>query len=107
VCWARLQHAAPPPTADRAAWPLRFTDFDVLGHVNNAAYWEPVEEVLAERRDLRAPLRAELEHQQAAELGATPTLVRHDGDDGSVGLWLVTEGGNPQVHASAVLRMRS
>ncbi len=100
---ARLQHPAPSPGATGDAWPLRFTDFDVLGHVNNAAYWEPVEEVLAQRRDLRAPLRAELEHPQAIELGAEPRLVHAPGDDGSVALWLVGLGG--VVHASAVLRM--
>lgn len=103
---ARLQHDAPPAgTVDTGTpWPLRFTDFDVLGHVNNAAYWEPVEEVLAERRDLRAPLRAELEHAQAVELGAAPRLVRADPDDhGGVALWLVGDGA--VVHASAVLRM--
>jgi acyl-ACP thioesterase len=30
-------------------WPLRVTDFDVLGHVNNAAYLEALEELLAAR----------------------------------------------------------
>jgi acyl-ACP thioesterase len=103
VVSARLQHPAPPPDPAGDAWPLRFTDFDVLGHVNNAAYWEPVEEVLAHRRDLRAPLRAELEHPQAIELGAAPRLVRTEGDGGAVALWLVGVGG--VVHASAVLRM--
>lgn len=103
VVSARLQHGGPPAGATGTPWPLRFTDFDVLGHVNNAAYWEPVEEVLAARRDLRAPLRAELEHAVAAELGATPSIARHDEADGSVALWLVGDGG--VVHASAVLRM--
>jgi acyl-ACP thioesterase len=109
VVSARLHHGRPAADATGAAWPLRFTDFDVLGHVNNAAYWEPVEEVLATRRDLRAPLFAELEHQQAAELGAAPSLLRHDGGDGSVALWLVSEcdGAEALVHASAVLRMAS
>ena len=30
----------------RAGWPLRRTDIDVYGHVNNASYWEAVEEWL-------------------------------------------------------------
>ena len=32
-------HGAPPRRRPRAPWPLRVTDFDVFGHVNNAAYW--------------------------------------------------------------------
>src|SRR5688572_18174715 len=64
---ARLLHPGPPEGASSRPWPLRFTDFDVLDHVNNAAYWEAVEEELAPRRDLRAPLRAELEHHRAVE----------------------------------------
>ena len=55
--------------AARHAFPLRFTDFDVLNHVNNAVYWEAVEEELARRRELRAPLRAELEHRAPIEPG--------------------------------------
>ena len=52
----RRAHGAGPPPAPRSAgrrrrrsapWPLRFTDFDVLGHMNNAAYWAAVEEELA------------------------------------------------------------
>jgi acyl-ACP thioesterase len=36
---ATLHHPPSPPAgAERHAWHLRFTDFDVLGHVNNAAY---------------------------------------------------------------------
>ncbi len=51
------------------AWPLRFADFDVLEHVNNAAYWAVVEEELAVRRELRAPLTAVLEHGAPIERG--------------------------------------
>src|SRR3546814_5551894 len=71
---ARLQHPDPPVDAAARPWPLRFTDFDVLEHVNNAAYWEAVEELLAARRDLRAPLRAEVEHRGAVEQGADVVL---------------------------------
>jgi acyl-ACP thioesterase len=88
---ARLVHPDPPDDAPRMAWALRFTDFDVLSHVNNAAYWEAVEEALAGRRQLRAPLRAEVEHRTAIERGATVDVVTHDdGDDLSV--WLVADG---------------
>jgi acyl-ACP thioesterase len=52
------------PTSDevRHPWPLRFSDMDALGHMNNAAYWEAVEEWLGAHRDMRAPLEVVLEH---------------------------------------------
>ncbi|MEO7429416.1 MAG: acyl-ACP thioesterase domain-containing protein, partial [Acidimicrobiales bacterium] len=62
---ARLEHPDPPSGARPLPWALRFSDFDVLSHVNNAAYWEAVEEALSSRRELRAPLRAEVEHRTA------------------------------------------
>lgn len=52
-------------------WPLRFTDYDAVGHMNNAAYWEPVEEVLAGERGIRAPMRAVIEHLVQIEPGST------------------------------------
>jgi acyl-ACP thioesterase len=41
---------------------VRATDIDPFDHVNNAATWAIVEEVLAER-PVPAPFRAELEHR--------------------------------------------
>lgn len=58
-------------------WPLRATDVDRLGHVNNAAYWAALEE--AWRRRLDVPLRAVLEYRQPIDLGEPVELVR-DGD---------------------------
>ena len=54
-----------PPPADLALspWPVRFSDFDVMNHMNNAIAFALVEEVLARRRDLRAPLRVEVEYR--------------------------------------------
>ena len=69
---ARPLRSASPPAIP---FPLRFTDFDVLDHVNNAVYWEAVEEELARRRELRAPLRAELEHRAPIEPGAEVEVV--------------------------------
>jgi acyl-ACP thioesterase len=88
---ARLEHPDPVPGASTVPWALRFTDFDVLSHVNNAAYWEAVEEVLASRRALRAPLRAEVEHRTAIERGASVELVAAD-DGGALAVWLVADG---------------
>ncbi len=80
---------------------MRFTDFDVLGHVNNAVYWETVEEALARRRELRAPLRAELEHRSPIEPGAEVEVVA-DEASGRAALWLRRRGG-AEVYATAVI----
>jgi acyl-ACP thioesterase len=90
---ARLDHPDPPDGVELGgfAWPLRFTDFDVLGHVNNAACWQIAEEALSARRDLRAPLRAEVQHRSAIERGSTVD-VRVSGEAGAMHLWAVVEG---------------
>lgn len=88
---ARLVHPDPPVGAQRGPWALRFTDFDVLSHVNNAAYWEAVEEALAARPDLRAPLCAEVEHRAAVERGATVELVTEDVGEELL-VWVVADG---------------
>jgi len=99
---ARLVHdGLPDDGVERAPWPLRFSDFDVLDHVNNAAYWEAVEETLAAHRDLRAPLRAELEHRSAVERHAAVERCHRRDPDGTLRVWLVADG---TVAASAVLR---
>lgn len=90
---ARLDHPDPPSEVDveRFPWPLRFTDFDVLGHVNNAACWQIVEEALSARRDLRAPLRAEVQHRSAIERDST-VEVRVSDDAGELQLWAQVGG---------------
>ncbi|MGB3770948.1 MAG: acyl-ACP thioesterase domain-containing protein [Rhodococcus sp. (in: high G+C Gram-positive bacteria)] len=42
-----LRDPAPDASEADLAYPLRVTDVDALGHVNNAAYWQAVEEVLS------------------------------------------------------------
>jgi acyl-ACP thioesterase len=59
--------------ATSAPWPLRFSDYDAVGHMNNAAYWEIVEEHLADHRELRAPMRAVVEHVIQVDPGQHPT----------------------------------
>jgi acyl-ACP thioesterase len=89
---ARLDHPDPPAGGrDGFSWPLRFTDFDVLGHVNNAACWQILEEAMTSRRDLRAPLRAEVQHRTAIERGAT-VEVRTRSVDGALHLWATADG---------------
>ncbi len=43
---AKLRHPAPPPDAAVSPWSFRAIDCDIAGHVNNAAYWQPIEERL-------------------------------------------------------------
>ena len=53
----------PPADAGRVPWALRSTDLDANGHVNNAVYWQAVEDWCAREgidRVLAAPRRARL-----------------------------------------------
>jgi acyl-ACP thioesterase len=87
---ARLQHDDPPTTAG-APYVARFVDFDVMGHMNNAAYWNAVEEELSVRREIRHPMRAEMEYRQGIEPHNHTSLVV-DGDDDAFSLWFVEDG---------------
>lgn len=105
---ARLQHdATVPDRGRRLPWPLRFADFDLLGHVNNAATWAMVEEVLAAHEDLRPPFRAELEYRAAIERDDEVSLVCSPGATG-FDLWVIApgtgEGADPRVLATATVR---
>jgi acyl-ACP thioesterase len=66
---SRLTLDAPPPDLELAPWPVRFADFDVMDHVNNAVAFVLVEEALARRRGLRAPLRVEVEYRSSIDRG--------------------------------------
>jgi acyl-ACP thioesterase len=89
---ARLDHPdAPDGERDGFAWPLRFTDFDVLDHVNNAACWQIVEQALADHRDLRAPLRAEVQHRTAIERDARVEVTTARAD-GTLSIWAAADG---------------
>jgi acyl-ACP thioesterase len=43
---ARLRHPGATEPEWESAWTFRAVDCDLAGHVNNAAYWEPLEEEL-------------------------------------------------------------
>ncbi|MBA2295270.1 MAG: hypothetical protein H0W16_09065 [Actinobacteria bacterium] len=61
----------PLPSADvrRTAWPLRATDVDLHGHVNNAVHWQAIEDVLRSRQfDASSPLVAELDYRDPIDL---------------------------------------
>jgi acyl-ACP thioesterase len=86
---ARLRHQGPPADAQRSPWSLRATDFDVLDHVNNAAYFAPVEEQLA-RRGISHVTRAEIEFRAGLDRGDDVELLVSDRDDGFA-CWLVVD----------------
>jgi acyl-ACP thioesterase len=89
---ARLRHPNPSGDERRTRWFFRATDLDLAAHVNNAAYWEPLEELLAERPEPEA-LDAEIEFREPAQPGVA--VVLH-GTGGA--MWITAEDG--RVHAS-------
>lgn len=87
---SRLTLPAPGSGADAPRpWPLRPTDFDVLGHVNNSVYWAMVED------DPLLDGIAELEYRTPIDPGTEVELVV---DRERRARWLVSGAG---VHAAA------
>jgi acyl-ACP thioesterase len=94
----------PPPDDDAVTarpWPLRRTDLDLLGHVNNAAYWCALEELVGDRPELLAgPHRAVVEFARQLDAGMAVELRWRD-RPGSLDAWLSVEG---TVHAALHLQ---
>jgi acyl-ACP thioesterase len=96
----RLELLEPAEVGTRASWPLRATDLDLLGHVNNAAYWHAVEQCLGRAGpDTRLPLRARLDHRHALDVGDDVELVEVS-DDAKLALAFTVTG---EVRAVAVV----
>jgi acyl-ACP thioesterase len=82
---ARLRHPAPAAVAGvdgdpghgsrnrSVQWTFRATDCDLAGHVNNAAYWQPLEEELLAGSDPER-IDAEIEYRSPAQPGAVRVL---------------------------------
>jgi acyl-ACP thioesterase len=101
---ARLRHPAPPAVAHRSAapWTFRETECDLADHVNNAAYWQPLEEELLRRGADPGPVDVELEYRAPAQPGEMWWVAERDAR------WIVgSDGpgatGPPEVHASFLL----
>lgn len=89
---SRLSHGAPPDDGvERRPWPLRPTDFDVLGHVNNAVSWTVVEDDPPSSGRVTLEYRTPIEPDTAVELAVSADGRRR---------WLVSAAG---VHVSAVV----
>lgn len=93
VVKARLRHGTPGPGLERTTWQFRFADMDVAEHINNAAYWEPFEERLADAPE-PSSLDAEMEFREPAQPGEV--VVLHEQDK----LWITSPDG--VLHASIV-----
>jgi acyl-ACP thioesterase len=99
----RLTHPRPEAgsvSADagpHSEWVFRRTDTDLADHVNNAAYWEPLEEELLRADAEVAQVDAELEFRTPAQPG--PVRLLRDGPY----RWL-TEPEGGEVYASMLLR---
>jgi acyl-ACP thioesterase len=105
---SRLRLDGPPTELEVSPWPVRFADFDVMNHMNNAVAFALVEEVLASRKGLRAPLRIEVEYRSPIERGVAVLCGGIDGADGADGAdwaggsesyngWLVDDRGRCHV----------
>jgi acyl-ACP thioesterase len=88
---SKLRHPAPPEGGERSEWRFRQADVDIAGHVNNAAYWEIVEELIAGGPEIEAA-DVEIEFREPAQPGDA-TLLRAAGR-----VWVMGEGG--AVHAA-------
>jgi acyl-ACP thioesterase len=91
---ARLRHEDPPGDAARTPWAFAAADMDIAGHVNNAAYWRVLEEVLPEPP---APVIAEIEYRAPADAGPAEVLQAQGG------WWIAGPAG---VHASVRVERR-
>lgn len=75
---ARLRHPAPPTDATPAPWTFRPTELDVADHINNAAYWSPLEAELLTRAAEPARIDVEVEHKTPAQPGKHTILTAGD-----------------------------
>ena len=83
----KLELAPPCRPFDGQHWQLRSADVDAHGHVNNAVYWQAVEDrAAASGPDLAAPHRALLEYREPVALADELELAaRHDEEGLAIG----------------------
>jgi acyl-ACP thioesterase len=88
---ARLRHPTPESTQGGTGWTFRATECDIADHVNNAAYWQPLEEELLAGDDPDR-LDVEIEYRTPAQPGAKRVIA-----NGRY-RWIV--GDDAELHAS-------
>jgi acyl-ACP thioesterase len=92
---ARLRHPAAPVGDEGRGWTFRLTECDIADHVNNAAYWGPLEEELLAGPDPER-IDVELEYRTPSRAGAKRVIG--DGDR----RWIVDR--DRELHASILIR---
>jgi acyl-ACP thioesterase len=90
---ARLRHPAPDGATQSDPWTFRAVDLDIAGHVNNAAYWQPLEEELLSGPEPEQ-IDVEIEFRSPCQPG-TKLLLRQ-----GARRWIVQ---GDEIHASVVL----
>jgi acyl-ACP thioesterase len=85
----RLRHPRPDGAAAGRPWPLRATDFDAAGHVNNTVHWAAVEDELAVSGWV--PAVAEMEYHRAITPDCAPLLLT-ERRDREAAIWLLDDG---------------
>ncbi|MFZ0387312.1 MAG: acyl-ACP thioesterase domain-containing protein [Solirubrobacteraceae bacterium] len=99
---ARLRHPLPPASCGVGSeWRFRATESDLADHINNAAYWQPLEEELLQRDAEPGPVDIELEYRAPAQPGVKRWLAEGEAR------WIVgggQAGGEAELHASFLLR---
>jgi acyl-ACP thioesterase len=91
---ARLHHPQPPQAALSRPWHFRASECDIADHVNNAAYWTPLDEELIEAGADPDQLDAEMEFRTPAQPGEKLVLAEADRR------WIVSP--DRETHASLV-----
>jgi len=91
---ARLHHPGPDGAQDSFPWHFRGSECDVADHVNNAAYFLPLEEELL-RDDDPPSIDVEIEYRSPAQPG--DKVVLRSG----ARRWIVTPDG--ETHASLII----
>jgi acyl-ACP thioesterase len=91
---ARLRHPQPESSSERLTWNFRATELDIAGHINNAAYWQPLEADLLEGPEPER-IDAEVEFRTPSQPGEKQ-LVRE-----GPRRWIVGDQG--EIHASILV----
>ncbi len=91
---ARLRHPPPGETDRQWDWHFRATECDLADHVNNAAYWQPLEEELLAGTD-PASIDVEIEFRSGAQPGDKRILASGERR------WITSADG--EAHASLLL----
>jgi acyl-ACP thioesterase len=87
---ARLRHPQPNSSPERATWVFRATELDIAGHINNSAFWQPLEEELLTGSEPES-IDAELEFRSPSQPGEK--LLLRDGSH----RWIVGDEGETQA----------